>query len=402
MKILIVGYSVRHMACSAARAGHNVYAADSFCDLDLEACSKGITLLPQPLDARQAESLIQSYIKKFSPDAVVLGPGLEETGVKGVNVLNNPPEKAALVSDKLWLAGWLEEKGFPFIPTGESSEKASFPAVIKPRKGAGGVGCKLVKRAEDMKPGEDKSREEKLQEGMIIQDWLSGTPASVSVIGTGRDSRAIAVNEQLIGAPWAGADLFRYIGNITPLELSPSASCKGAPQAEMAGMAEMAEEIVSELGLIGSNGVDFLLTENGPVVVEVNPRFQGSLDVVEMSTGKNVFQAHVDAFRSILPERPVSKNVAGRAILFADEPVGIGELLTRWITGRDWITDVPRSGSVIKKSDPVASVLAIGRDRTEVLDLLMERTAMLRIATKNPELKGCLGRPADNYQDTTL
>ena len=151
MKILIVGYSVRHIACSAARAGHEVYAADSFCYLDLEACSYGTTILPQPLDALQAEGLIQTYLEKFSPDAVVLGPGLEETRVKGVKVLNNPPEKAALVSDKLWLAGWLENKGFPFIPTGVSPEIAGFPAVIKPRKGAGGVGCKLVKRSADMK-----------------------------------------------------------------------------------------------------------------------------------------------------------------------------------------------------------------------------------------------------------
>ena len=376
MKILIVGYSVRHIACSATKAGHNVFAADSFCDLDLEACSNGITLLPQTLDAPQAESLIQTYIEKISPDAVVLGPGLEESRVKGVRVLNNPPEKAALVSDKLWLANWLEERGFPFIPTVESPENVSFPAVIKPRKGAGGVGCKLVKKATDLKPEE----EVKLEEGMIIQDWLSGTPASVSLIGTGRDSRAIAVNEQLIGAHWVGADEFRYSGNISPLELSPLTSCKGTLQPEMA---RVAEAIVSELRLVGSNGVDFLLTEKGPVVVEVNPRFQGSLDVVEMSTGKNVFQAHLDAFGGILPDGPAPKEVAGRAILFADESIKIGELLTRWIMGKHWITDIPRPGSDIKKSDPVASVLATGRDRAEVLNLLIERTAMLRTATKS-------------------
>lgn len=381
MKILIVGYSVRHIACSAARAGHLVYAADSFCDLDLEACSNEIMLLPQPLDALQAESLIQTYVEELSPDAVVLGPGLEESRVKGVRVLNNSQEKAALVSDKLWLACWLEERGFPFIPTFESPEKSSFPAVIKPRKGAGGVGVKLVERSEDLELGKGT----RLEEGMIIQDWLSGTPASVSVIGTSRDSRAISVNEQLIGTPWAGADEFRYSGNITPLELSPLTSRKSTRQSEMAGMAE---EIISELGLMGSNGVDFLLTERGPVVVEVNPRFQGSLDVVEMSTEINVFQAHVDAFEGILPEKTVPKSVAGRAILFADESVKIDEPLTRWISGKDWITDVPRPGSAIKKTDPVASVLASGKHRAEVLDLLMKRTAMLRTAVY-PRLKGC-------------
>ena len=160
-------------------------------------------------------------------------------------------------------------------------------------------------------------------------------------------------------------------GILSPLE---------PPQPEMV---RMAEEIVSELGLVGSNGVDFLLAERGPVVVEVNPRFQGSLDAVEMSTGKNVFQAHVDSFKGILPEKPVPKTVAGRAILFADESVKIDEPMTRWITGKDWITDVPRPGSDIKKSDPVASVLATGKSRADVLDRLMERTAMLRTAVKS-------------------
>jgi len=50
--------------------------------------------------------------RKVHPEAIVLGPGLEEAHVKGVPVLNNPPEKTSQVSDKLWLASWLEKSGF--------------------------------------------------------------------------------------------------------------------------------------------------------------------------------------------------------------------------------------------------------------------------------------------------
>ena len=125
---------------------------------------------------------------------------------------------------------------------------------------------------------------------MIAQELITGRPASVSVIGNGREARAIAVNEQLIGVPWAGAKGFRYSGNITPL---------APPQC---GIGQMAEEIIAKLGLVGSNGVDFLLTEKGPVVVEVNSRFQGSLDTVEMAAGNNVFQAHLQSFLGMLPE----------------------------------------------------------------------------------------------------
>jgi hypothetical protein len=244
-----------------------------------------------------AEKDLPSYVELFRPDAVVLGPGLEEASVRGTRVLNNPPEKAALVSDKLWLSHWLERKGFPFIRTQSTLDGLQFPAVIKPRKGAGGVGCRLVHGATEIE----------FDENLIAQEMIEGLPASVSVIGNGLEARALAVNEQLIGASWTGAEGFRYCGNITPLE---------APDL---GISEMAEDIVAELKLVGSNGVDFLLTDSGPVVVEVNPRFQGSLDSVELATGQNIFQAHLQSFSKVLPERMKMPCLsAGRAIIYAD------------------------------------------------------------------------------------
>ncbi len=358
MKLLIIGFSVRHIACSAARAGHCVVAADAFCDLDLDRCASETFLLNQD----EALQSLQALVEKVSPDAVVLGPGLEEARVRGVEVLNNPPERAAQVSDKLWLARWLEGRGFPFIKTQASAEGIDFPAVIKPRKGAGGVGCRLVSSRADLG----------LEEGLIIQEWIEGRPGSVSVIGNGREARAVATNEQIIGAAFAGAKDFRYSGNITPLE-------PDCPE-----LAEMAEEIISELRLVGSNGVDFLLTENGPVVVEVNPRFQGSLDTVELSTGLNIFKAHLEAFRGILPELPlpasrVPRKTAGRVIFYAQEDLRIGpKLFLEGLAGG--LTDIPRPGSLIKEGDPVASILATGANRTDVLNLLVDRAAELRRA----------------------
>jgi uncharacterized protein len=373
MNILIVGYSVRHIACSAARAGHKVVAVDAFCDLDLRECAYSVDLFPQPLNKDQAERLMQTYAEIFSPDAVVLGPGLEEVRVKGILAFNNSPEKMALVSDKLWQARFLEEGGFPFIPTYESLDDAKFPVVVKPRKGAGGVGCRLVRSAADLK----------LEKGTIIQDYLPGKSASVSVIGIGDDSKAIAVNEQLIGAPWAGAEEFRYSGNITPLDPSHPELCN------------LAEEVISTLGLVGSNGVDFLLTENGPVIVEINGRFQGSLDTVELSTGMNVFQAHMQSFEGCLPKRRKSRLTAGRAILFARKNVKILQDLRRARIGdreligdKNWIADVPNPESEMMKNDPLASVLARGRNRDEVLALLIARTAALNKIVKSQGKKG--------------
>jgi predicted ATP-grasp superfamily ATP-dependent carboligase len=347
MRILVIGINIRHIASSAARAGHEVVAVDGFCDLDLHDFAQETELLPR----EGAEDLLPAYIERFRPDAVVLGPGLEEAQVKGVLVLNNPAQKTALVSDKLWLALWLEKKGFPFIRTKSTPDDLQYPILVKPRKGAGGVGCRLVKRSSELD----------WEKGLIAQDLVLGKPASVSVIGNGCEAKAIAVNEQLIGVPWSGAKGFRYTGNITPLLLPDF------------GIAKLAEDIVSELGLFGSNGVDFLLTKHGPVVVEVNSRFQGSLDTVEMATGFNVFAAHLESFAGRLPEQPIPRLFAGRAIIFAPRDFTIEEDLRR-----DWTADVPCQGSRINMDDPVLSILAKGAGRDEVFALLKTRAAKLR------------------------
>lgn len=347
MTILIAGVSVRHIACSAFRAGYSVIAADCYCDQDLERCGTTTILLSEENSGNHLKELID----RFSPDSVILGPGLEELRISKARVFNNPPDKIAQVSDKLWLAGWLERKGFPHIKTQRTAEDMAFPIIIKPRKGAGGVGCRLIHEKNDLI----------LEDDMIVQEFISGLPASVSTIGDGHQGRAIAVNEQLIGARWTGASDFRYSGNITPLE-APSQ-----------GIAEMAEDITSGLGLVGTNGVDFLLTEKGPVVVEVNPRFQGSIDTVELSTGFSVFSAHIESFKGNLPERPVPRMSAGRAIIYAEDDLRIDKDLSS-----EWITDIPRIGSKIKKDDPVASILVAGFGREDTLRQLINRSERLR------------------------
>ena len=109
MKLLVIGINIRHIACSASRAGHEVYAVDGYCDLDLESCAEDMALLSRdgmddPGGADRIDELISEHVERVLPDAVVLGPGLEEARVKGLPVLNNPAEKTARISDKLWQA----------------------------------------------------------------------------------------------------------------------------------------------------------------------------------------------------------------------------------------------------------------------------------------------------------
>ncbi|MGD9594760.1 MAG: ATP-dependent carboligase, partial [Methanothrix sp.] len=114
----------------------------------------------------------------------------------------------------------------------------------------------------------------------------------------------------------------------------------------------------------------------GPVVVEVNCRFQGSLDTVECATGINVFEAHLNSFRGLLPSRPAIKCSAGRAIIYAPRSLEIKESLLF-----PWTADVPRPGSRIERDDPILSILTKGSNRGEVLARLKDSAAMIRELT---------------------
>jgi len=111
------------------------------------------------------------------------------------------------------------------------------------------------------------------------------------LISTGDDAVVVAINEQLIGIPWLTRIPFAYCGNITPFHTKFKAD-----------MEQYALQIAMEFKLQGSNGVDFMLTNKGVQVIEINPRFQGSLDTVELSTGMSIFDAHIRSFDGELPE----------------------------------------------------------------------------------------------------
>jgi predicted ATP-grasp superfamily ATP-dependent carboligase len=125
-------------------------------------------------------------------------------------------------------------------------------------------------------------------------------------------------------------------------------------------------QIALEFKLAGSNGVDFIRTENGIVAIEVNPRFQGSIDTVELSTGINVFEAHLESFKGGLPEPKKAKCFAAKTILYADKKVVIdrrlSDRLIKCMNARRAV-DVPQTGCTVQPDEPVTTFLGTGGTR---------------------------------------
>jgi len=301
-------------------------------------------------DRHLSDEELDECVRKFDVDAVVLGSGFEMREIPQCRILGNDPKIAREASDKALLAKKLDQLGIPHPRV--FTDEMEYPAIIKPRYGIGGRLCRVIYEGA---PPPD----------FIAQEYLQGTFASVSVLSTGEDAIALAVNEQLIGVPWLGAiQPFMYCGNVTPLDTKHGGK-----------MCRIAETLVLELGLIGSNGVDFVITKDGPVVLEVNPRFQGSLDAVELSTGINLFDAHVRACSGELIKTPQTTCFAVKMVVFAESKMIIRKNLD--VNG---IVNVPPVGEDINAEELVAIALGNGATRKDAMHMAMKNALLVKRA----------------------
>ncbi len=355
-KILAVGYSVRHIVCSGSRAGYEMYAADAFGDVDTKRCAREYFPL-DPLQLHAELKPLKEVIDKV--DGLIIGSGFENADFSFLNdaemrkILGNAPEKTKEVSNKAWLSSRLDDLSIPhpLTYTGreiaeriERAEHFRYPVVAKPAYGGGGTANFFCHTEKEL------IRWAKLLPDFLYQEYVKGQHASVSTISTKRAAMPVSVNEQLIGVDSLHAPgPFVYCGNVSPFVTKFSdRTC------------EIAEKLTSKLGVIGSNGIDFVITDDGPFVIEVNPRLQGSLDTVERSMGFNVVDAHVKAMVGDLPERVSAKRYAVKAIAFArHEGVMIEDF------AMEGIVDIPEKGRIVKPGEPIATGIGVGdtRDR---------------------------------------
>lgn len=345
--VLIVGYNARVMACPAARAGYKAYSLSHYDDRDLLRCVEKNFVFSGDLPTD-----IRPWLEALDVDHVVLGSGFEDLDLPASLVLGNDPKIAKNVVNKVWLAGKLEEMGIPHPRIITDRGDLKFPCVAKPIKGGGGVKNYLVRDASMLPEGDE----------YFFQEYVTGKPLSVSVLSTGAEARPISVNEILVGKKWLGQDKeFGYCGNVTPYRTRYQEQ-----------MYEIARELIPALGLVGHNGIDFIVNKDGPQVLEINPRFTGAVDSVELAVGENLFKAHVDAINGKLHAYRL-KRYGIKAIMFARRHTVVrGDLL------KPMIADVPRKGSSFESGEAICTVLGAGKTRGQAVGRLKGRIAYVK------------------------
>jgi len=350
-RVLVAGFATRHVAQSARRAGYAVYAVDHFCDQDLAWCTEDRLTFGE-LD--ELPDTIAELAARHPVDALVVTSGAEAIGTT-IPLCGTPPAKVERFLDKLEIQRFFEGLEVPVPPLAGSDR---FPAMVKPRRGAGGWRNAVVKTAEDLRRWEEAWPDVPY----IAQHLVDGIPSSGSCVADGRRARAVAVNRQILRGE--GESAHGFAGSVTPFAHPLAAE-----------MVAVAERIAAASGCVGSVGVDFMAGEK-PWAIEINPRFQATVDTVEMATGENVFALHMDACRGVIPEaRPQARQIAVRRILFAERDMRLDADLSV-LAPR--IADIPWPGTEFEEGHAVVSVFGCGRTEAAAFESLEQNTAAVR------------------------
>jgi predicted ATP-grasp superfamily ATP-dependent carboligase len=351
-RVLVVGFATRHVVQSAARAGYEVCAVDHFCDQDL---------FWNTADREQFEDLadipgaIERICRRHIFDLLVVTSGAEDLSPP-LHLCGTPKEKIGCFLDKLETQHFFEQQK---VPVPRLLTDGEFPAMVKPRRGAGGWRNAIVQDKNGLSDWEE------LYPGIpfIRQEIIKGIPASVCCVTDGSRSRAIAVNEQILRGKEGPA--FGFCGSVTPLDHPLGAE-----------MITRAEQIAAASGCIGTIGIDFVLGSDIAYAIEVNPRFQGTVDSVEMACDCNLFQYHVEACAGILPQcSPSPRQVAVRSILFAEEDLTINADLKHLAS---CVADIPWPGTSFDAGQALVSVYGWGQTREAACSLLDKHISTVR------------------------
>ena len=386
--VLIVGFNTRPLAHSLNEAGYDVYAVDFFGDIDLYPCVKDSIVVIKKLGSNYS-SMKQDYAGYLARltkelihahpaiDYAIIGSGLDDALEERKSILNNFSQegheilslnndiqtiKKARDVDSLHRV--LTSNGYRVPKTRnlgaikDIESEFKYPIILKKKTGSGGVNVfKINSEFElNLQLQQDPSLD---MSNWIIQEYVEGLPVSCTTISNGEECEIISTNRQIIGFNFVHAPKeFMYCGNVVPANVLPS---------ERDMINEISILLTRELKLKGINGFDFVLKNNYPYFMEVNPRIPGSIRVSEEAMHLNLLELHVLSFnknkwqviKNTINTAEI-KNFTTKLIYFA--PKTINKRKIQKINELEYIHDKSETNMDLYAGDPVCTILYSDKD----------------------------------------
>ncbi len=385
--MLVAGASVRAAVESARRAGLETVAADLFADLDLRRLAPVRRFerypedLPRLLDAlRPAAWMYTGALENF--------PDLLERLDGGFRLLGNPPAVLRKVRDPWTLAAACREAGWRVPEIRRlTGDPPSGAWLLKPFRSANGSGVRRWDALSQPSRRAFRARARRTTAAGYLQRLVPGRCYGASFVADGRRCLLLGVCRQLCGVSWLSAGGFRYCGSIGPLEL---------PGAMRQSLERLGGTLSAAFALRGLFGVDFVDGSEGPFVLEVNPRYTSSMELLDRILPQPAVRLHVDAcLEGRLPvdvsgrhvpsqdfltrdssprdDSPCHDALFGKGILYARRASRVTGHFLRWATARHpgrrfaRVADIPAPDWPLQPGAPITTLLARGGDEAEVL-----------------------------------
>lgn len=233
------------------------------------------------LDRRRQDQVLRACLLESDavwPIAPEAGGVLERLSERflsdGGVLLNSRPSAVRVAASKLQTAGRLAACGVPVVPTFDAQQPVSAQYsrwVLKPDDGAGCVGTRIVYSREELPPA-IAELDPTLHH--VAQPFVMGPTVSLSLLCKDGRAHLLACNRQQMAVV---NEAFCLLGCVV-----------NDPAVWGDYAAPLAADIAAALpGLWGYAGVDVVLTDNGPLVLEVNPRLTLSYVGLSSSLGVN-------------------------------------------------------------------------------------------------------------------
>lgn len=363
--ILIAGASARAATFSAIRRGLVVAAADLFADRDLAFVADVTVIKRWPDDIELWASRYPSSVPFVYTGGLENHPDLLRRIGRERLVAGNvgKPLESARTPESLYAI--LTARNIPVAQLSGSVCSSEVQWLLKPRRGAGGRGVRLLS------PGFAANLTEE-----YLQEFIAGTAGSAAfLVAAGGNVECLGMCESLVGLD-PTAHRFAYYGSIVRRDWKSE-------------LLEQAGQALAAIGLRGLLGIDFIHTPDGRyVVVEVNPRFTASMELYELSSGRSLVAEHLDAFGALPSRSPSTFSLQGSDAVFGKRIVYAPHDLTcdlveppifREICSGAYVqADLPQREAIVEAATPICTVIAQAEDgETCSLELEKRERAVL-------------------------
>lgn len=386
--LIIVGSSVRAAAQSAVRAGFSPWCIDQFGDRDLADIAAGSHVVQDWPDG--IESAIESaprtewiYTGALENQPELISWLLRRRVLRGCE-----PDALARLRDPFWLAATLAAASISTLPlrlpAGPVSDVSEW--LLKPLASAAGIGVRELRR-----DGFDAAG----LSGHYLQRRVAGRVISGLYLADVNSVQLIGLSEQHCRGIDAREHRYVYSGSQGPLTLN-DLSADVFAQAQRIGSVIQRGLISEGTRINGLFGIDFVRDERtGELwMLEVNPRYTASAELYEAAPGCPLIRWHIDACRGLEVETsrpPYGRSSAdgsrsfGKLIVYAEREFtapDLKSLVQRTIAtddssqadngaaGEIRIADIPREGTLIRRDEPVCTLLTSSPDLSTCYDRL--------------------------------